>query len=85
MTVAEARRLHGRDFEAAANLLTTSVASASPSISSAIMTSGFPDCTVASRIGNIACNDDSFFVDEDVGLLELTTIFSALVMKNGQR
>ncbi len=43
------------------SLLTTSVASASPSMSSATMTSGLPVCTTASRIGSMDCSVDSFF------------------------
>ena len=35
-------------------LFTTSVASASPSTSSAMIASGFPDCITFSRIGNIS-------------------------------
>ncbi len=43
------------------NLLTTSVASASPSTSSATMSSGLPDCTTASSTGKSACSPESFF------------------------
>jgi hypothetical protein len=39
-------------FRPPRSLLTTSVASASPSMSSAMMSSGRPDCTTASRIGS---------------------------------
>ena len=43
------------------SLLTTRVASASPSTSSATMSSGLPDWTTASSTGSIACRPDSFF------------------------
>ena len=43
------------------SLLTTSVASASPSISSATINSGRELCTTASRTGSIAWRPDSFF------------------------
>ena len=43
------------------SLLTTRVARASPSMSSAMISSGFEVWTTASRIGSIACSDDSFF------------------------
>ena len=43
------------------SLLTTSVAIASPSTSSATMSSGLPDCTTASSTGSIDCRPESFF------------------------
>ncbi len=43
------------------SLLTTSVASASPSTSSAMMSSGRPDCTTDSSSGSIGCSQESFF------------------------
>ncbi len=43
------------------SLLTTSVASASPSTSSATITSGLPLCTTASSNGSMACRPESFF------------------------
>ena len=43
------------------SLLTTSVAKASPSTSSAIITRGLPACTTASSKGNIGCKFVSFF------------------------
>jgi hypothetical protein len=43
------------------SLLTTSAARASPSTSSATMSSGLPDCTMASRTGSMACRPESFF------------------------
>ncbi len=43
------------------SLLTTSVAIASPSTSSEMMTSGLPVCTTASSSGSIDCRPDSFF------------------------
>ena len=48
-------------FRPPRSLLTTSVASASPSMSSAMMSSGLPACTTASRIGSIGCSEESFF------------------------
>ena len=64
------------------SLLTTSVASASPSMSSAMISSGRPDCTTASRIGSIACRFDSFFSwIRMYGIRSSTVIFSGLVMK----
>ena len=43
------------------SLLTTSVASASPSMSSAMISSGLPVCTTASSTGSIGCSEESFF------------------------
>ena len=43
------------------SLLTTSVAIASPSTSSATMSSGLPDCTTDSSTGSMACRPESFF------------------------
>jgi chaperonin GroEL (HSP60 family) len=43
------------------SLLTTRVASASPSISSAMMSSGLPDWTTSSSKGNSDCSPASFF------------------------
>ena len=48
-------------FSPPRSLLTTSVASASPSTSSAITSSGRPDCTTASSSGSSAWRPDSFF------------------------
>ena len=59
--IAEAGRLHGGDFRPPRSLLTTSVASASPSMSSAIMSSGLPACTTASSTGSMAWSCPSFF------------------------
>ena len=54
------------------SLLTTSVASASPSTSSAMMSSGLPDCTTASSTGSMRLQaGELLLVDEDVGVLEL--------------
>ena len=54
------------------SLLTTSVARASPSTSSAMMSSGLPDCTTASSSGSSACRPDKLLlVDQDVGVFEL--------------
>ena len=59
-------------FRPPRSLLTTSVASASPSMSSAMMTKGFPVCTTASSTGSIGCSDgELLLVDEDIGVLEL--------------
>mmetsp|Transcript_14657 Transcript_14657/g.43565 ORF Transcript_14657/g.43565 Transcript_14657/m.43565 type:complete len:209 (-) Transcript_14657:692-1318(-) len=43
------------------SLLTTSVASASPSMSSAMITSGFCSLTTCSRSGSIDCSEETFF------------------------
>ena len=43
------------------SLLTTSVAIASPSTSSEMISSGLPVCTTASSSGSIACRPESFF------------------------
>ena len=48
-------------FRPPRSLLTTSVASASPSMSSAMMSSGLPVCTTASSTGSSGCSDESFF------------------------
>ena len=59
-------------FRPPRSLLTTSVASASPSTSSAMISSGLPVCTTASSSGSSGCRlDELLLVDEDVGLLEL--------------
>src|SRR5258705_6164761 len=51
--------------------LTTNVASASPSTSSAMINSGRPDCTTASSTGSIDCSPDSFLlVQQHVDVLE---------------
>ena len=53
------------------SLLTTSVARASPSMSSAMMSSGLPVCTTASRSGKHRLQRrELLLMDEDVGLLE---------------
>ena len=48
-------------FKPPRSLLTTSVASASPSTSSATMSSGLPVCTIASSTGSSGCRLASFF------------------------
>ena len=48
-------------FKPPRSLLTTSVASASPSTSSATMSSGLPVCTIASSTGRSGCRLPSFF------------------------
>ena len=54
------------------SLLTTSVASASPSMSSAMMSKRLAACTTASRIGQHRLQrGELLLVDEDVGVLEL--------------
>ena len=64
------------------NLLTTRVASASPSTSSATISSGRDDCTTDSSTGSIACSPDSFFSwSRMYGFSSSATIFSALVTK----
>ena len=52
--IAEAGALTAATLRPPRSLLTTSVANASPSMSSAMISSGRPDCTTASRIGSIA-------------------------------
>ena len=47
-------------FNEPLNLLTTSVAKASPSISSAIIKRGFPDCATGSNIGSKSFITDIF-------------------------
>ena len=64
--------------------LTTSVARASPSMSSAMISSGRCDCTTASRIGSMACRFESFFSCSRItGSSSTAIIFSALVTKYG--
>ena len=54
------------------SLLTTRVARASPSTSSATISSGLPLWTTASSSGSSACSDgELLLVDQDVGVLEL--------------
>ena len=54
------------------SLLTTSVASASPSTSSAMMSSGLPDCTTASSTGSSCLQAGQLLlVQEHVSVLEL--------------
>ncbi len=43
------------------SLLTTKVAKASPSMSSAMISSGLPDWMTSSSSGTIGCSDESFF------------------------
>ena len=64
------------------SLLTTRVASASPSMSSAMTSSGRPDCTTVSRIGSSDCRLESFFSWMRMkGFSSSQDIFSALVTK----
>ncbi len=58
--ITEARRLDGGDLQAATSLLTTSVARASPSTSSEMMSRGFEVCTL-----------DRLFVGQVVDVLEV--------------
>ena len=59
-------------FNPPRSLLTTSVASASPSTSSAMISSGLPVCTTASRIGSRALQRRKLLlVDQNVGVVEL--------------
>ena len=59
-------------FRPPRSLLTTSVASASPSTSSEMISSGLPLCTTASRIGSMRLQiAELLLVDEDVGVLQL--------------
>ena len=50
--IAEAGAFHRRDLEPARGLFTTRVANASPSTSSATISSGLPVCTTASSSGS---------------------------------
>ena len=69
-------------FKPPRSLLTTSVASASPSMSSAMMRSGLPVCTTASRTGSIGWSEESFFSWMRIKTSSISAIiFSALVMK----
>ena len=64
------------------SLLTTRVASASPSTSSATISSGLPDWITASSSGTIGCSDESFFSCRRISASSSSAIiFSALVMK----
>ena len=59
-------------FRPPRSLLTTSVASASPSTSSAMISSGLPDCTTASSTGSSACSPGQLLlVQQHVSVLEL--------------
>ena len=59
-------------FRPPRSLLTTSVASASPSTSSETMSSGLPVCTTASSSGSSGLQAGQLLlVDEDIGVLEL--------------
>jgi hypothetical protein len=81
---AEARCFHGCDLQAAAQFVDDERRSASPSTSSAMIRSERPACTTASRMGNMACSEESFFVNENLGSSNSQTILSALVMKQGE-
>jgi hypothetical protein len=59
--VTKAGALTAATFSPPRSRLTTSVASASPSTSSAMISSGRPDCTTCSSSGIIACRFESFF------------------------
>src|SRR5262249_46904445 len=59
--ITEARGLDCRDLQPARSLLTTSVAKASPSTSSATISNGFADLTADSSNGSSDCRLDSFF------------------------
>ena len=52
--------LTATDLKVPRILLTTSVASASPSTSSAMMTSGLPDCMTFSSSGRTSLTDEIF-------------------------
>jgi len=68
------------------SLLTTSVARASPSTSSATISNGRPLCTTDSSTGSIACSPESFFSwIRRYGFSSSAIIFSALVTKYGER
>ncbi len=60
------------------SLLTTRVASASPSMSSAMIKRGRDDCTTASSTGSSGCSEDSFFsLSRMSGSSSWTSILSA--------
>ncbi len=64
------------------SLLTTRVARASPSTSSATISSGRPDCTTASSTGSRGCSEESFFSNSRMfGSSRTASILSALVTK----
>ena len=68
------------------SLLTTSVASASPSMSSAMMSSGLPICATFSRIGSRSFIDEIFLSWIRISASSRTaSIFSGSVTKYGER
>jgi purine-cytosine permease-like protein len=72
-------------FKPPRSLLTTKVASASPSMSSAMISSGRDDCTTASKIGNIGCRLVSLVSWIKMkGFSISQVILSALVTKYGE-
>ena len=73
-------------FKPPRSLLTTKVARASPSTSSAIITRGLPACTTASSNGNIGCKLVSFFSCKRMkAFSNSAVIFSGLVTKYGDK
>ena len=67
------------------SLLTTSVASASPSTSSAMITSGFCVLTTCSSSGSIDCSDDTFFSTSRIsGFSNSVFCVFGCVMKYGE-
>ena len=59
--ITEARRLHRRDLQAAAQLVHHQGGKRLALDSSAMISSGRPDCTMLSSSGSIGCRPDSFF------------------------
>ena len=73
-------------FRAPLNLLTTSVAKASPSTSSAIISNGLPDCATGSKIGKRSFIAEIFLSYKRMcGFSKSASIFSELVTKYGDK
>ena len=69
-------------FKAPLKRLTTRVVNASPSISSAMINKGRPDCAVASKIGRISFKEEIFLSwIKMYGFSNSTSIFSVFVTK----
>ena len=84
-TIAKARGLDGATFSVPRSLFTTRVASASPSTSSAMITSGRPLLAIFRAKGSRSLRlTETSFVDEDVGVLENGFHRSGLVTKDGR-
>ena len=69
--IAKAGGLDGGDFEGAAELVDHQSCQASPSTSSAMMSTGLPDSAALLRAGtNVAGAADFLFVDQDVDIIQ---------------